>query len=196
MGNVGLLRGIICLEYYKVIELKDNRKCCLRNGRKEDAKAVFENFKLTHSQTDYLLSYPEENTYNEEQEGEFLAKKSDSGNEIEIVAFVENAVVGTAGIEAIGEKYKVRHRARFGISIDRMFWGLGIGTALLDACIECAKIAGYEQLELDVVAENKRAVPMYKKAGFVEYGRNKKGFKSRILGFQEFILMSLDLCAP
>jgi hypothetical protein len=46
---------------------------------------------------DYLLSYPEENTYNEEQEGEFLAKKSDSGNEIEIVAFVENAVVGTAG---------------------------------------------------------------------------------------------------
>ena len=93
-----------------------------------------------------MLSYPEENTYNEEQEGEFLAKKSDSGNEIEIVAFVENAVVGTAGIEAIGEKYKVRHRARFGISIDRMFWGLGIGTALLDACIECAKIAGYEQL--------------------------------------------------
>ena len=191
--NIGRLRGI-CLKYYKIVKLKDNRECCLRNGRKEDARAVFENFNLTHSQTDYMSSYPEENTYNEEQEGEFLEKKSDSDNEIEIIALIENTVVGTAGIRAVGEKYKVRHRAIFGIGIDREFWELGVGTALMDACIECAKNAGYEQLELDVVAENTRAVSMYKKAGFVEYGRNKKGFKSRTSGFQEVILMNLDLC--
>lgn len=94
---------------------------------------------------------------------------------------------------AIGMKYKVRHRAEFGISVVKKYWGLGIGKALLTSCIECAKTAGYSQLELKVVAENERAVSMYERAGFVEYGRNPKGFCSRIAGFQEVISMRLEL---
>ncbi len=179
------------MKYYKIVLLKDNRECCLRNGCEEDGQAVLENFNLTHSQTDYLLSYPEENSFDPEKESGFLKKKSESGNEIEIIAEVENRIVGTAGIEAMGTKYKVRHRAEFGISVAREFWGLGIGSALMKACIECARNAGYEQLELNVVGENKRAISMYKKAGFVEFGRNPKGFKSRVAGFQELVYMRL-----
>lgn len=40
------------------------------------------------------------------------------------------------------------HRAEFGISIAKEFWGLGIGQALTAACIDCARKAGYAQLEL------------------------------------------------
>ena len=101
--------------------------------------------------------------------------------------------MGTAGIERHGEKYKVKHRADFGISVLKEYWGLGIGRSLTKACIECAKTAGYKQLELSVVADNERAVSMYKKEGFVEYGRNPKGFNSRITGYQEVIDMLLDL---
>ncbi len=110
-----------------------------------------------------------------------------------MVAVVDGAVVGTAGIEAIGTKYKVRHRAEFGISVAKDFWCLGIGQALMAACVECARAAGYIQLELSVVAENARALSMYQKAGFVEYGRNPKGFYSRMTGFQETIYMRLEL---
>ena len=49
------------------------------------------------------------------------------------------------------------------------------------------------QLELDVVAENARAISMYQTAGFVEYGRNPKGFRSRNAGYQELISMRLEL---
>ncbi len=150
--------GGIILQYHKQIRLKNNMECCLRSGREEDGQAVFQNFNLTHSQTDYLLTYPDENCFDAVQEGEFLRKKADSNNEIEIIAVVGNTVAGTAGIEAVGTKSKVRHRAEFGISVDKEFWGLGIGTALMDACIECAGNAGYEQLELNVVAGNTRAV--------------------------------------
>ena len=101
--------------------------------------------------------------------------------------------VGNAGITSLGTRYKVRHRAEFGISILKEFWGLGIGKALTNACISCAKEAGYEQLELEVVAENTSAVALYKKAGFVEFGRNPKGFKSRISGYQELVSMRLEL---
>ena len=100
---------------------------------------------------------------------------------------------GTAGIDAIGAQYKVAHRAEFGVSILKEYWGLGIGRALMEACIHCAKTAGYAQLELDVVAENARAISMYQTAGFVEYGRNPKGFRSRNAGFQELISMRLEL---
>ena len=102
-------------------------------------------------------------------------------------------VTRTTGIEAVGTKDKVRHRAEFGISVLKEYWGLGIGRALLEACIKCAKEAGYAQLELTVVAENARAIALYQKAGFVEYGRNPRGFHSRISGFQEVVYMLLKL---
>ena len=179
--------------YNQVVKLKNGIECYLRNGMESDGQAVLDNFNLTHEETDYLLSYPDENSFDVMQESRFLKEKSESKNEIEIVAVVDNVVAGTAGIEAIGSKYKGRHRAEFGISIAKQFWGLGIGQALTTACIECARAAGYIQLELNVVADNTRAISMYKKAGFVEFGRNPKGFNSRTTGFQEVVYMRLEL---
>lgn len=181
------------MKYHKIITLKDGTECILRNGTESDGKAVLDNFNLTHEETDYLLSYPDENSFTEEQESKYLKNKLESENEIEILAIVNGEVVGTAGIDAVGSKFKVCHRAEFGISISREFWGLGIGKALTEACIECAKAAGYAQLELNAVAENDRAVAMYKKAGFVEFGRNPKGFRSRTAGYQEIVYMRLEL---
>ncbi len=181
------------MEYNKKIILKNGKELCLRNGAKADGSAVLEIFNLTHEETDFLLTYPDENSFNAEQEKQFLEKKKESENEIEILAFVDGNIVGTAGIEAVGTKDKLKHRADFGISISKEYWGMGIGKALTEACIECAKEAGYVQLELEVVAENTRAISLYKKEGFVEYGRNPKGFHSRISGFQEVVHMLLEL---
>ena len=181
------------MEYHNTITMKDGRKCVLRNGTERDGQAMWEIFNLTHAQTDYLLSYPEENSFTAEEEAQFLREKTESADEIELLAEIDGTVVGTAGIERVGNKEKVRHRAEFGISIDRAYWGLGIGRALTEACIECAKIAGYAQLELDVVAENKNAIALYESVGFVEYGRNPRGFRSRRTGWQELVLMRLEL---
>lgn len=173
--------------------LKDGRKCCLRNGTENDAQEVLDVFNLTHAETDYLLTYPDENSFTVEQEGAFLKAKAESSNEIEIVAVVDGKIAGTAGIDAVGNKYKTKHRVEFGIGIAKEFWGLGLGRALTEACIECAKEAGYTQMELDVVSDNASAISLYKKVGFVEYGRNQKGFNSRISGYQELIYMKFDL---
>ncbi|ADZ84261.1 GNAT family N-acetyltransferase [Cellulosilyticum lentocellum] len=181
------------MKYNKTIILKNGKECCLRNGIESDGQAVLEHFNLTHMQTDYLLSYPDENSFDVTQESQFLKEKAESENEIEIIALIGNVVVGTAGIESVGAKYKVQHRAEFGISVTKEFWGIGIGRALMDACIECARDAGYMQLELNVVAENVKAISMYERAGFTEYGRNPKGFNSRKIGFQEVIYMRLEL---
>ncbi len=181
------------MEYRETIQLKDGRICVLRNGTEKDGPAMYENFNLTHAQTDFLLSYPEENSMDPAQEARFLQVKTESENEIELLAEIDGQVVGTAGIECVGKKEKVQHRAEFGISIDMEYWGLGIGRALTEACVACAKKAGFAQLELNAVAENKRALALYESVGFVEYGRNPRGFRSRLTGWQELVLMRLEL---
>lgn len=181
------------MKYFKKLVLKNNKECLLRNAVASDAQQVYDIFNLTHSQTDFLLSYTDENSFDVEQERLFLIDKENSVNEIEICAIVDGRIVGTAGIEAIGKKDKVKHRAEFGISIEKNFWGMGIGRALTMSCIECAKTAGYVQLELDVVSENYRAISLYKSVGFSEYGRNPKGFFSRYAGWQEIVLMRIEL---
>ena len=181
------------MKYDKTIALKSGKHCHIRNGIESDGQAVVDCYNLTHGETDFLLSYPEENSYNPEKEGIFLKRKTESENEVELVAEIDGKIVGTAGIEAVGAKYKVRHRAELGISVAKEFWGLGIGRALIAACIECAWSAGYIQLELNVVAENERAISLYKAFGFSEYGRNPKGFNSRTAGFQELVYMRMEL---
>jgi RimJ/RimL family protein N-acetyltransferase len=181
------------MEYFKSVKLKDGRTCRLRNCTAEDSEAVLEVFNLTHEQTDWMLTYPEEMSFTVEQEARFLQDRADSADEIEILAEIEGKVIGTAGIGCVGRKEKLKHRAEFGIGIDKDYWGLGIGRALTEACIECAETAGYAQLELDVAAENERAIRLYKNEGFVEFGRNPRGFRTRENGWQELVLMRREL---
>lgn len=181
------------MKFTKTIILKDGRTCVLRNGAEQDGQALLDIYNLTHAQTDYLLSYPDESTLTSEQEAQFLKERTESENEIELLAVIEGIVVGSAGVSCVGKKDKVKHRAEFGISVDKAYWGLGIGRALMEACIECARDTGFVQIELEVVAENKKALALYESVGFEEYGRNPKGFHSRLSGWQELVLMRLDL---
>ena len=181
------------MKYNQKVILKNGKEALLRNGTAADGQAVFEVFNLTHEETDFLLSYSDENSYNAEEEAAFLDEKTKSENEIEMVALVDGKIVGLAGIEKVGAKYKLCHRADLGISIAKDYWGLGLGKALISACIQCAKEAGYSQLELDVVTDNERAIALYKSFGFIEYGRNPQGFNSRFTGFQELVYMRLEL---
>ena len=181
------------MKYEQKIVLKNSKEALIRNGNASDGLAVYEVFNLTHAETDYLLSYPDENSFDPEQEALFLEEKAESPNETELIAIIDGKIAGTAGIEAVGKKYKVKHRADFGISVLKEYWGLGLGKALTKACIQCAKNAGYNQLELNVVADNERALSLYRSLGFEEFGRNPRGFNSQTSGYQELVYMMLKL---
>ena len=174
------------MKYYKRITLKDGRECVLRNGTENDAQASLSIFRKTHEETDYLLSVPEEITYTVEEQAEYLQKKTESDSEIELLAEIDGKTVALGGLDRIHSRIKTKHRADFGVSVLREYWGLGIGRALLEACIECAEKAGYEQLELEAIA-------LYQSAGFTEFGRNPRAFKSPVSGWQELVMMRLEL---
>lgn len=181
------------MNYEKTVLLKDGQKCLLKSAAGADGEAVYDLFNLTHGQTEYLLSYPDENRFTVSQERDYLAEKAENPRAVEICAWVDGCLTGTAGIEPVGDKDKVRHRAEFGINVDQAHWRRGIGRALTEACIQCARQAGYAQLELDVVSANGGAVALYRSLGFEEYGRNPKGFRTRGGQWQELVLMRLEL---
>lgn len=181
------------MQYDRSITLCDGRLCRLRNGVAADSEAVLASFRLTHGQTDFLLTYPDELSFTVEQEAQFLQGKADSPDEVLIIAEVDGVIAGTAGVDPVGRRDKVRHRAVFGICLDEAYWGLGIGSALTAACIDCARQMGYAQLELEVVEDNVRALALYKKAGFVECGRNPLGLRPRSGGVQALVSMRLEL---
>ena len=129
------------MQYNKTVTLKDGRTCHLRNGTAADGADVLAVFHQTHAETDYLLTYPDENHMTEEQESTYLAEVTASPNAIEICAVVDGKVVGTAGFSPVGGAEKLRHRAEFGIAIRKDSWGLGVGRALTEACIDRARRA-------------------------------------------------------
>ena len=181
------------MNYNKIVTLKNNKKCIIKNASEKEAQGVLDVFNATRFQTDFLLTYPDETNFTIEQEKEFLLHKEKSKNEIQLCAIVDDKIVATASVDALGNNFKIKHRAELGIAVNKTFWRMGIGKELAIACIECAKMAGYLQLELSVVSGNLPAVSLYKKIGFVEYGRNPKGFNSRKTGWQELVLMRLEL---
>ena len=181
------------MRHAETVLLTGGVELLVRNAVASDARALRDIMQRTHAETDYLLSYPDEQSVDDEQEACSLEEAERSDNEVELVAVVDGKIVGSAGVAAVGGRRKVLHRARFGISILKEHWQMGIGRVLVESCIDCARRAGYTQLELEVVAGNERAVSLYRRAGFEEYGRNPRGYRSASSGYQELVHMRLEL---
>ena len=184
------------MRYAETVLLKGGVELLVRNAVASDARALRDVMQRTHAETDYLLSYPGEQSGDDEQEARSLAETERSDNEVELVAIIDGRIVGSAGVSAVRSRRKVAHRARFGISILKEHWGMGIGRVLMEASIDCARQAGYTQLELEVVAGNQRAVSLYRRAGFEEYGRNPRGYRSAAAGYQELVYMRKEVLTP
>lgn len=131
------------MKFKQTLMLKSGRACIIRHAEAADAAEVRRSFLQTHAETDNLLTYPDESKMTVESEADFLQKTADSENAVELCAVLDGKLVGMAGVEPIGAREKLRHRAEFGISIEKAYWGQGIGRALTAACISIAGEAGY-----------------------------------------------------
>ena len=155
----------------KEIILKDGRKCVLRPTTPDLAEDMIEYMKVTAGETPWLLRYPDEVAYTLENEREILGRLLEDPGSAMMAAIVDGKVAGNSSISGIGSKRKIRHRCSLAIALYQAYWGLGIGTAMIDYLTELAKQIGYRQIDLEVVAENTQAQALYRKCGFAESGR-------------------------
>lgn len=173
----------------KKITLKDGIEGILRSVEQKDAKEMISFLKDVSGETEFLLRYPEEVTFTEEQERELLEQILKSENQMMITAFIDGEIVGNASISPMGYCLKLKHRANFAIAIRKKFWHKGLGTLLMEEAMKAAAEAGFEQVELGVYIDNDRAKAMYERFGFEEWGVMKRAFKMKDGSYQDEIMM-------
>jgi len=112
-----------------------------------------------------------------EQEREFIENHMNDQNSCFLVAELNGKIVGNCSVGLILNNKRYLHRAGMGIAVLKDYWSKGIGKIMLQECVTWCKKNGVEQLELEVVTENDRAISMYKSFGFEICGTKKHALK-------------------
>jgi RimJ/RimL family protein N-acetyltransferase len=158
-------------------QLKDGRICIFRSPVPADAETVLNQLKIIHDETAYLSRGSNEINITVEEEEQFIISILNNPRCLMVGAFIDNQLVGSASLMPVMERERYAHRGGFGISILKEYWGLGIGSILSNIIIDNASSMGFEQIELEVVSDNKRAIHLYEKLGFHIYGTRYHGVK-------------------
>lgn len=177
----------------KEIRLKGGEALLLRSLGAQDAQQALSVCKRTAGETLNLIRYEDEWTITVEQEAAYLKKVEDNPKELMIGAFVGETLVGIGSFLLCAPVDRARHRLTLGICVLRAYWGLGIGTALMQTLIEEARKTPAEQLELEVVSTNERAIRLYERFGFVRFALHPRKLKYRDGTYADMALMMLEL---
>lgn len=160
------------------ITLKNGRKLLIRSPEPTDTKNLLSFLKVQNGETHFMASYPEEwDKVTEETESSYLKAKLESSRNFDIAAFDGDKLIANCGIGEISPKIKLCHRAGFGIGILAEYCNTGLGTILINKCIEHAKRLNYTQIELTVYEDNIRAFHLYQKTGFKVTGTTPRSFR-------------------
>ena len=159
---------IIMITNEITIKLKDHN-LLLRTATKEDAQMLIDYLKITSKETRFLLKEPEEITFTVEEECQFIETQNNSKYNLMLLGFLDGEYVGNCSFTGIPLS-RYQHRVTMGIALYQKYTGMGIGTAMIETLCKIAKEKGFEQMELEVVADNKNAIALYKKMGFEIFG--------------------------
>jgi len=150
--------------------LKNDRILVIREAAVEDARAILDYVEGISGESDHLSFGPGEFELSVPEEEDYLRKCRESDNQLYIIGLIEDEVVSALSFSA-GRRTRVLHSGEFGLSVRKRFWGLGIGSLMLDALIEWAKDTGIiKKINLRVRTDNKRAIVLYEGKGFVREG--------------------------
>lgn len=152
----------------EVINVKDN-ELLLRNANEDDAELLIKYLKITSGETKYLVREPEEIALTIEQERQFIIDQNESENCLMLLGFMNGEHVGNCSLMGMSQA-RYRHRASLGIALYQKYNGIGIGRCMLGKLMEIAPKMGLEQIELEVMTDNVRAISLYKKIGFEVFG--------------------------
>lgn len=91
-----------------------------------------------------------------------------------LVAVAGDEIAGSAGLHPVHPGLRRAHVRALGIMVAPAWQGRGVGRALIERLLAWADDwAGVLRVELNVHAENERAIALYRSLGFEEEGRHR-----------------------
>lgn len=165
-----------------VENLVNKQNIVIRNAETTDADEIILLVKQVISESPFFPGTAEEFNFSAEQEEEYIKNIA-----LFLVAEVDGKIIGSATLDR-SNLSKINHTATFGITILKDYSGQGLGSLLTKKVIEWAELTKLEKNDLEVFEDNKPAISLYEKFGFLEEGRKRKAIK--INGtYKDIILM-------
>lgn len=158
-------------------QLKNGETVTIRVPTPEDAAGLVHILTTADTESPFLIRNPGEFDYTEEQEASLIQSVLDDPGRQWYVAEYHGKLVGQCSAALVNRRQRCLHRGMVGFVLLKECWNLGIGSKMMENCLAWCREQGLEQVELEVVAENERALHMYKGFGFAVTGTRPKALK-------------------
>ncbi|AQQ52088.1 GNAT family N-acetyltransferase [Planococcus lenghuensis] len=144
----------------------------VRSAEPDDARSVIDLQRRVEAASSYMLYSRDERNTSTQNMRKQLAEWKKSGTSLVLIAILNGRQAGY--LFFIGNSAKrAAHRAAIVVGVLPEFQGRGIGQALLKKAEESASHRQVSRLELTVAAENKAAIHLYEKAGYMVEGTRR-----------------------
>ena len=150
--------------------IKNGQHLVVREAASSDASHLLVYVEAVSSESDFLTFGTGEFELSTEEEENYLRKCHQSDNILYIISLVGDDIVSALNF-AGGHRSRVRHSGEFGMSVRKDYWGLDVGSKMLDALIQWAREGQIiTKINLYVWTDNARAIRLYEANGFVREG--------------------------
>lgn len=172
----------------KTHSIKGGMQCIIRKAVEKDAAEIVRYSNIIGGETDFLSYGRNEFAYNTDQEKQVIREYNEAKNRLFIVAIAGGSICGTLTFWG-NSRSRLQHWGEFGISVEKKYWNMGIGHALLDYLIGWAKDGGIvRKIDLMVREDNLSAIALYKKMGFEIEGQIRRAMRVNNV-FYDFLYM-------
>ena len=162
----------------------------IRQARPQDGEKLLAYLKKIGGETDNLSFGQEGLPLSIQEEETYIQSMADQAGALICLAFNQQDLVASVSLNPLPGR--MGHRAEISLSILKDYWGQGLGSLLLEKALTYAQGQGLEFIDLDVAADNTRAIHLYEKFAFKKVVRLKDYFKIRG-NYKDFYRMTLDL---
>ncbi len=180
------------------VVLPGGEEVVIRAGVADDAAAVLSHRVHMAHTSEHNVIQPDEVDHDLNKVREWLSEREPREYELFIVAVADDqpgAIVGELHFHSFNRRV-LAHHGDFGISVDQVWRGRGVGSALIRVLLEWATAhPTIEKVCLGVYEDNHGAIRLYERMGFKLEGRREKYFKTA-RGYRDDLMMSRWVKAP
>ena len=155
--------------------LKDGSEIGITRVEESDAEEIVDISIEMGKESDNLTFGQDDFYFNCEQEKNYISGFKNRENCLYAKAVLNGKIIGTLNFSAPSRK-RVAHRGMLGLTILKKYWGLGVGSNLMEYFLQWVlKNRQISKIDLEVKEDNVRAIKLYLKYGFKIEGRITKG---------------------
>lgn len=158
------------------LRLKGGGRLAVQEASPGDAAEILQFLGIASGESNYLASTPEDFKMTVDQEREYLQNQAAAAHSVTLAGKVEKRVVAIGSL-ATPRQARCAHTSEVSLLVSRVYWGQGVGAAMLESLLQYARQDGtLRLLHLGAREDNLRALGLYRRFGFEVAGRLKHFF--------------------